>query len=137
MKLYTLYLEPRNLKSVAAPLYINPASSSLLVRLTLTRQLRLAAQSELLKRGPVIDPQALFTGAEAAFAALSILLGDDENFFGADLPGMFAASGCAYRNLLLVEVMGWEEGTMRRMVMKHANLVKHRRRLYREYFWGA
>ncbi|KAL9103213.1 MAG: hypothetical protein Q9187_009034 [Circinaria calcarea] len=133
-QLYTLYLSSPNFTSVAVPLYITPASTSLPVRLTLSHQLRTAAQSELLKSSPTIDPDSLYREADAAFSALSTLLDEDGYFFGAEEPGLFDASVFAYTHLLLDEDMGWRETRLVRCLWQYGNLVRHRRRIYKGYF---
>ncbi|CAG8958105.1 hypothetical protein HYFRA_00000450 [Hymenoscyphus fraxineus] len=134
--LYTLYLEPSNFSAVAYPLYVASASSNPLVRASLSHQLRSAAEAELLKNSSIIDIDDLYSEADKAFEALSILLGDDQWFFGCDKPTLFDASIFAYTHLLLDEKMGWKEQKLCRALKRRENLVKHRKRLVVAYFGG-
>ena len=133
-QLYTLYLQPTNFTAVAQRLYITPCSSNPLVRATIAQQLRSAAADELLKHTAVIDVESVYSDAQRAFAALSTLLGDSDNFFGADKPSLFDASVFAYTHLLLDEGMGWKEDRMSRGLKKYFNLVQHRERIVEVYF---
>ncbi|MCJ1224525.1 hypothetical protein MMC12_001170 [Toensbergia leucococca] len=134
--LHTLYLTPANFSFVAYRLYIAPATSNTLVRLSLSYSLRAAAEAEILKHAAIIDAEALYTAANEAFAALSTLLGEEEWFFGAEGPGLFDASVFAYTHLLIDEGVGWRDWRMRRDLMRHGNLVGHRERIVKEWFGG-
>ena len=76
-QLYTLYLTS-NFTSIAESLYILPASSNSLVRLTITYKLRAAAEAELLKYSIVISAETLYKDAKEAFMALETVLGEDK-----------------------------------------------------------
>lgn len=136
IQLYTLYLEPSNFSAVAYPLYVASASSNPLVRASISHQLRSAAEAELLKNSSIIDIDDLYSEADKAFEALSILLGDDPWFFGCDKPTLFDASIFAYTQLLLDEKMGWKEQKLCRALQRRENLVQHRKRLLVCYFGG-
>lgn len=69
-KLYTLYLDDANFKAVAQRLYVNPSTTSSLVRAALGFQLQQAARNELLKTSQYIDVAALEGDAQNAFEAL-------------------------------------------------------------------
>ena len=133
-QLYSLYLSPSNFTSIAQPLYINPSSSNALVRLTLSYQLRAAAQSELLKQSKVIDVEAIYRESDKAFEALSELLGEDEYFFGQKNPGLFDASVFSYTNVLLDEGLNWKDERMQEGLRGCQNLVAHRVRILKAYF---
>lgn len=133
-QLYSLYLSPANFDSVARPLYINSNTSNTLVRLTLSYQLRAAAQSELLKQSAIIDGEAIYRESDKAFEALSDLLGEDEYFFGTPTPGLFDASVFAYTNVLLDEGLVWKDRRMKEGLRGCQNLVAHRRRILNKYF---
>ncbi|KAH8687496.1 putative mitochondrial outer membrane protein [Tricladium varicosporioides] len=134
--LYTLYLEPKNFSSVAYPLYISSISSNPLVRASISYQLRAAAEAELLKHSSIIDTDDLYSEADKAFEALSILLGNDPWFFGHEKPTLFDASIFAYTQLLLDENMEWKERKLCRALRRRENLVQHRERLLVRYFGG-
>jgi metaxin len=135
-QLYTLYLEPLNFTAVAYPLYISSNSSNPLVRASISHQLRAAAEAELLKHSPIIDTDDLYSEADKAFEALSIVLGEDDWFFANDKPGLFDASVFAYTQLLLDDGMGWKEKKLCRALSSRGNLVQHRQRLLVRYFGG-
>lgn len=102
--------------------------------MTLHRQLRQAARDELLKARSLIKEENLYMEAEAAFSALSTLLGDDTNFFRRDRPSLFDASLFAYTHLLLDETMGWQTTRLADSLKKFPTLVRHRHRILEEYF---
>jgi metaxin len=133
--LYSVYLS-HNSTSIAEPLYILPTSSNPFVRLTIARELRLAAEKELLKFSTVISAATLYTQAEEAFVALESLLGDDQWFFGAEQPGLFDASVFAYTHLLLDENLGrgWVDTGLRDALMARTHLITHRNRILTTYF---
>ncbi|KAB5554493.1 hypothetical protein GE09DRAFT_1058820 [Coniochaeta sp. 2T2.1] len=135
--LTALYLDPSNTPLLES-LYITPASTSPFVRAALLRQLRSAAEAEVLRIitpttgtggwklsinsylefGPgaaaphpaVIDPQEVYKEAEKAFDSLALLLRESETgwFFGVEKPGVFDAAVFAYT--YLVEVVEVEGG---------------------------
>jgi len=65
-----MYLTP-NFELFTVPCYINPQSSSPIVRAMSTHELRKAAEMELLKYSPKIDRQSLYNEARQAFWALN------------------------------------------------------------------
>ncbi|KAJ4362309.1 hypothetical protein N0V83_010402 [Neocucurbitaria cava] len=133
--LYTIYLSP-NCTTIAEPLYILPTSRNSFVRLTIARDLRLAAEKELLKFSSVINAETLYNQAEEALAALDMLLGDNNWFFGASRPGLFDASVFAYTHLLLDEQLGrgWVDTRLRDALMSRRRLIMHRDRIVDTYF---
>ncbi|KAH7356848.1 hypothetical protein BKA65DRAFT_579945 [Rhexocercosporidium sp. MPI-PUGE-AT-0058] len=135
--LFTLYLEPLNFSAVAYPLYVASTSSNPIVRASISHQLRNAAEAELLKHTPVIDTDDLYSEADKAFEALSILLGEDSWFFGNDKPALFDASVFAYTQLLLDDDLGWKEKKLCRALRVRDNLVQHRERLLVRYYGGS
>ncbi|KAH6722177.1 hypothetical protein BKA61DRAFT_666921 [Leptodontidium sp. MPI-SDFR-AT-0119] len=135
--LFTLYLEPLNFSAVAYPLYVASTSSNPIVRASISHQLRNAAEAELLKHTPVIDTDDLYSEADKAFEALSILLGEDSWFFGNGKPALFDASVFAYTQLLLDDDLGWKEKKLCRALRVRDNLVQHRERLLVRYYGGS
>lgn len=134
-QLYCIYLSS-NATSIAEPLYILPTSSNPFVRLTIARELRQAAEKELLKFSSPINPEALFHQAEEAFASLESLLGDNDWFFGASRPGLFDASVFAYTHLLLDDNLGkgWLDTRLRDALMSRNRLIMHQNRILASYF---
>ncbi|KAJ4372626.1 hypothetical protein N0V86_007988 [Didymella sp. IMI 355093] len=133
--LYSIYLSP-NFTSIAEPLYILPTSSNPFVRLTIARELRIAAEKELLKFSSIISAETLHNQAEEAFTALDSLLGDNQWFFGADTPGLFDASVFAYTHLLLDDRLGkgWLDVRLRDTLMSRQHLIAHRSKILETYF---
>lgn len=109
----------------------------MLVRTTISHQLRNAAESELLKHSTIVDAADLFSEADKAFEALSTLLGEDDWFFGNEKPALFDASVFAYTHLLLDESLGWKEQKLNRALKRRVNLVQHRHRLLVRYYGGS
>lgn len=137
LQLFSLYLEPLNFSAVAYPLYVASTSSNPIVRTSIAHQLQAAAEAELLKNTPVIDTDDLYSEADKAFEALSILLGEDSWFFGNDKPALFDASVFAYTQLLLDDDLGWKEKKLCRALRVRDNLVRHRERLLVRYYGGS
>lgn len=134
-QLYSIYLS-QNFISIAEPLYILPTSSNPFVRLTIARELRLAAEKELLKFSAIVSAETLYNQAEEAFTALDSLLGDNEWFFGAENPGLFDASVFAYTHLLLHDDLGkgWLDTRLRDTLMSRQRLIAHRNKILGKYF---
>lgn len=124
-----LYLDSENFDAVARRLYVDPASSNVLVRATIGHQIQQAARDELLKTSNYIDAADLEGDAGGAFEALSTLLGEDEHFFGRPTPGLFDASVFAYTHLILDSTLGWKRNRLEQLLKEHPNLVQHRDRL--------
>lgn len=95
-----------------------------------------AAEAELLKHTSIIDVDDLYSEADKAFEALSILLGGDNWFFGSDKPALFDASVFAYTQLLLDDELGWKEKKLCLALRRRDNLVQHRERLLVRYYGG-
>ncbi|KZL72186.1 mitochondrial outer membrane protein [Colletotrichum incanum] len=141
--LHALYLAPDN-APLLSRLYIHPASNNPLVRLTLTHQVRSAAEAEVLKstRAAVVNPKRVYADARAAFEALAALLdensrqgaGGDGWFFGCEGPTLFDASVFAYTHLLLDEKFGWVDRTLPEILVGFPGLVRHRERLLERCF---
>ncbi|KAF9700521.1 hypothetical protein EKO04_001991 [Ascochyta lentis] len=133
--LYSIYLS-HNFTSIAEPLYILPTSSNSFVRLTIARDLRLAAEKELLKHSAIISAETLHNQAEEAFTALESLLGNDDWFFGAEKPGLFDANVFAYTHLLLDDGLGkgWLDTRLRDTLISRQRLVTHRNKILEKYF---
>ncbi|KAG9201275.1 hypothetical protein G6514_005823 [Epicoccum nigrum] len=133
--LYNIYLS-NNFTSIAEPLYILPTSNNPFVRLTVARELRLAAEKELLKYSAIVNAEMLYNQAGEALEALDSLLGDQEWFFGAEKPGLFDASVFAYTHLLLDDGLGkgWLDTSLRNTLESRQHLIAHRNRILNKYF---
>ena len=113
---------------------MNPTTTNSIVRMVLSLQLQDSARNELLKHSPYIDVDDIFAEAKKALDALSVLLGNDEFFFGKADPGLFDASVFAYSHLILDDTLGWKQNPLAAYVKKYDNLVQHRDRIYNTYF---
>lgn len=131
--MYALYLDPDNFDAVARRLYVDPTTTSSVVRSVLSVQLQQAAREELLKSSQYIDASDLEAGAGNAFEALSTLLGNGQHFFNRPKPGLFDASVFAYTHLILDEGMEWKQNRLAQLLKRYKNLVQHRERML-EYF---
>lgn len=134
--LYHMYLCPENFDSVAKGLYVETASSNILVRRTMAHQLQAAAQDQLLRTWSFIDADEIYDQVDAAFAALSTLLGDEQFFSKSDAPDLFDASLVAYTHLILnfgdqenQNWPRWEDQTLSTILSRHEKLVTHRDRV--------
>lgn len=90
-----------------------------------------------MKHTSIIDTDDLYSEADKAFEALSILLGADSWFFGGNKPSLFDASVFAYTQLLLDDNMGWKEKKLCTALRRRDNLVQHRERLRARYYGGS
>lgn len=149
--LHALYLAPAN-ADLLSRLYIEPASKNPVVRLTLSHQVRAAAEAEVLKvtRSAVVDVKRVHADARAAFEALAALLeengssrgsnsekgGEDDGewFFGCEGPTLFDASVFSYTQLLLDEEFGWVDASLSEILREFPVLVRHRERLLERCF---
>jgi metaxin len=129
-----LYLDVKNFESVAYQVYVVPCSTSYIVRASISKQLRLAAQKEVAGVSNSINVSDLYGEADQAFTSLSTLLGDDTYFFGGKEPSLFDASVFAYTHLILDVNLGWEEDSLGRILRQQTNLVQHRDHIMSEYF---
>ncbi|RMZ91723.1 hypothetical protein DV736_g1063, partial [Chaetothyriales sp. CBS 134916] len=132
--LYNLYIDCDNFRSVSWPLYVATASRSRAVQHVTANQLRTAAFDELSKSSSLVDGTALYDAADAAFKALSTLLGARDFFFDAAQPGLFDASLFAYTHLLLGFEPRWARPQLLSILRRYDNLVVHRDRLLHQYF---
>ena len=108
----------------------------MVLRPAMLHSLRQAATAEILKAGrrPTLDVwNRVYPDAQAAFAALSALLGEDEFFFGGQ-PGLFDAEVFAYTYLLL-DLEFAEDCPLVKAMKEHENLVAHAKRLHARC-WG-
>jgi len=133
--LYNIYLSS-NSTTLAEPLYILPTSANPFARLTIARELRHAAENELLKFSAIVDAEELYRQAEEAFEALETALGKDSWFFGASKPGLFDASVFSYTHLLMDDNLGqgWVDTRLRDALLKRKSLTNHRDRIVTSYF---
>ncbi|KAF4809694.1 Metaxin-1 [Colletotrichum siamense] len=138
--LHALYLSLAN-APLLSRLYIDPASTNSIVRLTLRHQTTSAAEALVLRttRTAVVDPSRIYADARDAFKALATLLDESGSggtgwFFGAEEPTLFDASVFAYTNLLLDEQFGWVDCRLVELVKEFPALVKHRKRLLKMCF---
>lgn len=125
--LTALYLDDESFKRVCAPLYVDTASRSSVVRAALVPSLRAAAYDEVssagneapatdvieqLKtwytRGQAVDEAAVYEEAQEAFGALGVILGEARWFGkssitgeGDEAPGWLDASVFAYTHAVL------------------------------------
>ncbi|KAM3418295.1 hypothetical protein BST61_g4295 [Cercospora zeina] len=133
--LYQLYLAPEN-DALMQRLYVSPCSNHPLVRFALRRQLRCAAEEELVKSvgSNTVDAEVVLKEAEEAFEALSQLLGEKEWFFEAEGPGLFDANVFAYVHLILDDGLGWGFNPLIEGVRRFGNLVGHRERVWQRFY---
>ena len=103
------------------------------------RQLRQAAEKELLNFPNTIHPETLYAQADEALAALDVLLGNDNWFFASSIPSLFDASVFAYTHLLLDNGLGkgWFDSRLRNALMPCSRLIAHRDRILAGYFPAA
>lgn len=98
-------------------------------------QTRAAARTHLLNSRPggVISATDIYADATSAFSALSVALGDrDEWFWGKPKPGLFDAEVFAYCHLILKAMP--QEAALRSCLCKWRNLVEFERRVREEWF---
>lgn len=89
-----------------------------------------------MKHSAVINAEDLYSQAEEAFAALEMVLANDNWFFGASKPGLFDASVFAYTHLLMDENLGkgWIDTRLRDALLQRKSLTAHRSRILMSFF---
>ncbi|KAI9802668.1 MAG: hypothetical protein M1825_002690 [Sarcosagium campestre] len=151
--LHSLYLQPTcaDAESAVERLYIQPATSSTVVRASLLHSLGAAAVAELVRQrrpGPYapIDVSRLYADADDAWRALAVLLADGDTtagseddstrwFYGAHSPGMLDIEVFAYTSLVLDEArFGSDLRRLRHSLLQHTVLVNHSRRMMSRCF---
>lgn len=100
--------------------------------------LRAAAKSELARYSPLIDPEAIYSEAETALAALDTLLGNSEWFWDQGSPGLFDASVFAYVGLALDGGLagGWSDRRLVDCVQGKQGLRRHRDEILQRFWPG-
>ncbi|KAK4444835.1 hypothetical protein QBC34DRAFT_384885 [Podospora aff. communis PSN243] len=149
--LHALYLNPTHTRLLDA-FYTSPASSSPWIRDAIRRQLRRAAEAEILKTGSylsaaaagtaVVDQEQVYTAAREALEALATLLAESQTgwFFGAVAPTLFDAGVFAYTYLMVRYMDGDSEAGRLGGMVKSAGegeLESHRRRVLEAAGWGG
>lgn len=135
--LYHMYLTS-NFDPITAPCYISPQTSHGLVQLELRRQLRTAAEEELLKHAPKIDEDSIYREAVDAFGAFEGLLTQEtedqsrstpknwKGLFGTTEPTGVDVSLFAYTFLLLgLHRHGWAHERLPDNLRKFPGLNGH------------
>lgn len=95
-----------------------------------------AAEAEILRGcgGNLIRPDEIFDEAQAAFQALSTLLGQQQWFFDSSKPGLFDAAVFSYTHLLLDLPFHSQESQLKSIVSNHGNIIAHRDRILNQYY---
>ncbi|KAK0614067.1 hypothetical protein B0T14DRAFT_527580 [Immersiella caudata] len=147
--LHALYLDPAH-TDLLEVFYTSPASSSPWIRDALRRQLRRAAEAEILKTGSylsaaaagtaVVDQEQVYTAAREALESLAALLAESETgwFFGEQAPTLFDAGVFAFTYLMVKYMDGNGEGDLGGMVKGAGDgeLERHRKGVLDAAGWG-
>ncbi|KAF2432434.1 hypothetical protein EJ08DRAFT_677645 [Tothia fuscella] len=130
--LFSMYMTP-NFEKLTVPCYIDAHTSSPIIRLFSARELRQAAQAELLKYKPVIDERAIYSDAEDAFQALDSYFSRREE--GTKPTTLLDAAVFAYTYLLLeLAEDGWADRRLADMVRGLEGLRAHKEEIRKGYF---
>ncbi|QSL64319.1 hypothetical protein MERGE_001619 [Pneumocystis wakefieldiae] len=123
---YGFFIEPENFKKVTSLLYIKDAwPISIFTKWQLQNQVR--KRLSVRQKTGLLNAKEVYTDASYALHALSIKLGQDNWFFGAEDPSYIDATLFAYTHLVLS--INLPDDTLAREIKKHENLVKHAERV--------
>jgi metaxin len=130
-----MYLTP-NFEKLTVPCYIHPQSSSALVAYFTTRDLHLAAQTELQKYSPIIDERAVYAEAEEAFKALDVYFKQAKGRDAERKPTTLLDAAVFSYTFLLLELNkeAWADGRLASLVRGCGGLVEHKEEIRKSYF---
>lgn len=115
------------------PCYITSQTSSTIIRLFSARELRAAAEAELLKHKPIIDEKAIYSDAEDAFKALDTHFRKREA--GTKPTTLLDAAVFAYTYLILE--LGedyWANKRLANTVSRFEGLKQHKESIRKSHF---
>ncbi|KAI9193667.1 uncharacterized protein BJ171DRAFT_247947 [Polychytrium aggregatum] len=98
--------------------------------------LRIKRSEELawmLNRKPVLYRDEIYREAEQALSALSVKLGQ-HSYFGGVRPSYLDATVFAYLHIILSLLAGSDETELRKLVLRHENLVQYAKRIWSTWF---
>ncbi|KIW03779.1 uncharacterized protein PV09_05082 [Verruconis gallopava] len=130
---YHMYLTP-NFRAITTKCYIDPQSSSSIVRFFSSRSLQEAAREDLLKTKPIIDERAIYLEAEQAFVALDTYVSEGIKS-GRSPTSLLDAAIFSYVYLLL-ELDGsvWMDTRLVDILKKFNGLREHKELIRKNHF---
>jgi metaxin len=128
-----MYLTP-NFDLLTVPSYINPQTTSPLIRRLTAHDLRSSAEKELLKHKPIISEHTIYLEAEEAFRALSVYLKEGIDAGRAPTSILDAAVFSYVYLLLELRHEVWEDRRLVDVVKKFGALKEHRDEVRRNHF---
>ncbi|KAJ3261453.1 Metaxin-2 [Borealophlyctis nickersoniae] len=130
--IYTLWYDNQNFHSITAPMYEKLYPWPL--NFVLTRTMRMSHRNWLLQRKAVLKKDEILEDAQSTLAALSTQLGGQLYFFGSKASHLDAVVFGYLHIILSVLGSSSAEGSLRKAVLKHENLVQYARRVFNTYF---
>jgi metaxin len=128
-----MYLTP-NFDAITTKCYIDPPSSSSIVRSFSSRDLRNAAREDLLKTKPVIDERAIYLEAEQAFIALDTYVSEGIKS-GRKPTSLLDAAIFSYVYLLLQLEYGlWADRRLVDILKRFTRLKEHNELIRKHHF---
>ncbi|KTW29409.1 hypothetical protein T552_01361 [Pneumocystis carinii B80] len=123
---YGFFIEPENFRQVTSLLYIKDAwPVSIFTKWQLQNQIK--KKLSVRQKNGLLNAKEIYADASHALHALSIKLGQDQWFFGTEVPSYIDATLFAYTYLVLS--INLPEDTLSHEVKKYENLVKHAERV--------
>jgi metaxin len=130
---YHMYLTS-NFRTVTTKCYIDPQSSSSIVRLFSSRTLQNAARDDLLKTKPIIDERAIYLEAEQAFIALDTYVSEGIKN-GRTPTSLLDAAIFSYVYLLLELDEGvWSDRRLFDILKRFSGLREHKESIRKNHF---
>lgn len=130
---YHMYLTP-NFQAITTKCYVDPQSSSTIVRYLSARDLQNAARDDLLKAKPVIDERAIYLEAEQAFIALDTYVSEGIKS-GRKPTSLLDAAIFSYVYLLLELDYGvWKDTRLVDILKKFSGLKEHKELIRKNHF---
>jgi hypothetical protein len=128
-----MYLTP-NFQTITTKCYIDPQSSSSIVRFLSSRDLQNAAREDLLKAKPIIDERAIYLEAEQAFIALDTYVSEGIKN-GRKPNGLLDAAIFSYVYLLLeLEYEAWADRRLVDILKRFGGLKEHKELIRKNHF---
>ena len=123
-----------NFHPITTKCYIDPQSTSPIVRALSSRTLQTAAREDLLKAKPIIDERAVYLEAEQAFTALDIYVSEGIKS-GRTPTSLLDAAIFSYVYLLLeLDEKVWANTRLVDMLKRFSGLREHKEIIRKHHF---
>jgi hypothetical protein len=123
-----------NFHAITTKCYIDPQSSSSIVRALSSRNLQTAAREDLLKAKPLIDERAIYLEAEQAFTALDIYVSEGIKSGRAPTSLLDAAIFSYVYLLLELDERVWANRRLVDILKRFTGLREHKELIQKKHF---